>query len=647
MEISCKFVKFEGTLQDLFSSNEDYTFLAGAGISMNFPSNLPSAPMLIHSFLEYMCPQEVLQEKINIKYELLIEVFRNEVDPELKFIEYFSIPINPNSIHDFLALMLLQNHFVVTTNFDQLIEHSVLNHQKSTSNEFKVAITKQDYIGLSNSDSKVLLKLHGSTKNIITGEITKQTIITTMDGIGQSMKHQEQLFVLPSYIHSALERVCSGRTLIFMGYGGGDGLDVLPELARNQGIQKIIWIEHSSENLPFSIEEFQQSSSPISGQELPKIFQLSNSEKFIKYKAFHHGTKVYKIIGNTSEIVKFIGKILSISPYSSTGHSDRVGGNIPKFNTWLQSKFPKLEEIKTYYLAGKIFRVALDYDTSFKYLRAGEQFYLSKYRSPKSAPKEEIKTFAEIKANIGMLYTTVRNYKSADLYFRSAYYLFLHINDDRGMGDQLHNIGGIFNFTGKPKKALPSFQKALSMYEYVNYKYGIANTLGDLGLTHQQLGDIEKSFEIMKKAYSMFKEIGDFMGMGLQLNNMGMHYDSNPEKAIECYMQAIDIFEQLGYVQGLSTAKNNIGLLQFNKEQYEKALKTFEEIYKIDEQRGDMLIIASDLRSIAKTYYHLGNIELALKNFEQAHEILSKSYPDQQLTKIVTHEFDSLKSSLK
>jgi tetratricopeptide (TPR) repeat protein len=655
MEKESNFVKFDGTLEDVLTKEEDYIFLAGAGISMDPPSKLPSARTLINSLIEYMCPPEILKENLlNLKYELLIEVFRNEVDPELKIIDFFSLPKYYNSIHHFLAQMILKEYYVMTTNFDQLIEYAILSIQshkmsESPTNDFKVAITENDYNNIKESDSRVLFKLHGSNKNVITGEDTKDSIVTTMDSIGKGMKNQEQLFVLPLHIHSMLERICKGKTLVFIGYGGGDGLDVLPELARIENIQKIIWIEHFNSST-ISIEKYQLTS-PFSYQELPKISQLSGPEEFMKYRIFHHKTEIYKIKGNTSKIVDTIRNLLKLPEDTSSSSSESTKELVNlNLQTWLESQFPSVIELKTYFLAGKLFRVSLDYETSFKYFMHGNDLFNTKYSSVTSAPEEDIQTIAEIKVNIGLLYTTVRNYKMADHFFRSAYYLFQKINNDRGMGDTFHNIGLLQTFLKKPKEAINNFQKAVSMYEYVDYKYGIANTWKELGLTYQEIREYEKGFEFMEKAYSLLKEIGDFMGMGDQLNNMGLYYNltkDDPEKAMQYYEKAGDIYKQLGFIQGVATVRNNIALIYSDKENYKKALVIFEEIFEIDKQRGDPLNMGSDLRNIAKMYRKLGKLEKSLENFENAYKILIDSYPDHQITKIVANELNSLKSSLQ
>jgi len=653
MNRKSNFNNFNGNLEDIFQTDGKYIFLAGAGISIDSPSNLPSARMLIDTLVNYVCPKEVLDEhSLEIKYELLIQVFRDEFDQELKLIDFFGIPTNPNSIHFFLAQMIFNNYYVMTTNFDQLIEHAIFSLQpqgtpKYQTENLKIAITEDDYENIREEDLKVLFKLHGSNKNIITGENTKQSIITTMDAIGKSMKKQEGLFVLPLYIHSVLERICSGKTLVFLGYGGGDGLDVLPELARIENIDKIIWIEHSND-LALSIEKYSLSTS-AKPQDLPKLSQLSGAEDFMHYRVMHYGTDCYKVKGRTSEITAKMRKLFKL-PKSKINFEPTRNLNNIKFQDWLESNYPKVTELKSYYLAGKLFRVSLDYDTSYKYLMHGNKLFEQKYSSPTLAPKEDIQINAEIKANIGMLYMTVRNYKMADLFTRSAYYLFQRVGNDRGMGDCHHNIGYIQIISKKFNEALISYQKAISMYEYANSSYGLAYTWKDLGQLYQQKGDYEKGFECLEKSYGLFREVGDFSGMADLLNLIGLSYKiskQNLEKAMEYYEKAEAIYQQLGQLRGLAGVKSNFASLYYDKGDFENALNIFQEVYELDKKHGDPLYIGTSLRNIGKVYQNMGNVEIALKKLKEAYELLRNSLPEGDLTRIVAHEIESLNSNVK
>lgn len=182
-------------LKDIISDKQ-LTFLAGAGCSRNSPSNLPTGNQMMKIILKFSCHIDYLSnilelvDKGTLRFESLIEIFQDLLDKEVNCIKYYSICDKPNSLHYFLATMINRGHFVTTTNFDCLIEYALL-HSSAPKDEIVPIITKEDYnrcndpYGLLNAGMKVIYKIHGSYKNIITQEITKNSLITTISSLSK------------------------------------------------------------------------------------------------------------------------------------------------------------------------------------------------------------------------------------------------------------------------------------------------------------------------------------------------------------------------------------------------------------------------------------------------------------------------------
>ena len=174
------FNDYGGKIEDLFLPNERYTFLVGAGISMDSPTNMPSAREIVKSLLELCAPSEELENLLTLdllRYELIVEKIQGIFDEELKFMDYLELVTNPNLIHFFLANSIINGHFVVTTNFDYLIERAlmVLLPSELQFNIYPI-ITKEDFLSLKmpknliDSGKYPVYKIHGSKLNIITNE---------------------------------------------------------------------------------------------------------------------------------------------------------------------------------------------------------------------------------------------------------------------------------------------------------------------------------------------------------------------------------------------------------------------------------------------------------------------------------------------
>ena len=144
------FEPFHGNLEDLFLPEKKYTFLVGAGISMDAPTNMPSAREIVRSLLEFCVPADEIENLLSLnllRYELVVEKIQNIFDEELKCMDYLELVSSPNLIHFFLANLITKDHYVITTNFDYLIEHALLKILL-VNQHFNIypIITKEDYL---------------------------------------------------------------------------------------------------------------------------------------------------------------------------------------------------------------------------------------------------------------------------------------------------------------------------------------------------------------------------------------------------------------------------------------------------------------------------------------------------------------------
>ncbi|MHA1791508.1 MAG: SIR2 family protein, partial [Promethearchaeota archaeon] len=234
----------------LFNVEDKYVFLVGAGVSVDSPSCTPSALEVTKVLLKKVSMpidyKELLRKKF--RYEYIIEQFSNIIDPDLKCLDFFESITKPNLLHYFLALLLIDGHNVITTNYDYLIEKALINIHPNKEDIF-LYIKKEDFIhsnfiSLRKNNKIPLFKIHGSKRNLITGEDTSNSLITTLRALGKD-REPGQTFTIESYKKKILERLISGKTLIVMGYSGNDKFDIIPFLLELQNLKRVIWISHS------------------------------------------------------------------------------------------------------------------------------------------------------------------------------------------------------------------------------------------------------------------------------------------------------------------------------------------------------------------------------------------------------------------
>ena len=94
------------TIQELFANDAKLTFLVGAGSSVDAPSCLPAGRKMMEAIINYTCAgsekDKLLQLK-GLRFEQLVEIIRDEKDPNLKVIDYYGQCDKPNLQHFFLA----------------------------------------------------------------------------------------------------------------------------------------------------------------------------------------------------------------------------------------------------------------------------------------------------------------------------------------------------------------------------------------------------------------------------------------------------------------------------------------------------------------------------------------------------------------
>ena len=90
------------SIRDLFTDNLDLTFLIGAGCSVDPPSCQPEARTMMEAIIKYTCAESEIEKILklkNLRFETLLEIIRDTVDPDLRIIDYYGLCEIPNNHH--------------------------------------------------------------------------------------------------------------------------------------------------------------------------------------------------------------------------------------------------------------------------------------------------------------------------------------------------------------------------------------------------------------------------------------------------------------------------------------------------------------------------------------------------------------------
>ncbi|MFX1365919.1 MAG: tetratricopeptide repeat protein [Promethearchaeota archaeon] len=592
------------TINDIFTDNEKLTFLVGAGCSVDPPSNLPAGRKMIEAIINYTCADSEKQKILELdklRFEQLVEIVRDVLDPELKIIDYYGQCDTPNLQHFFLANMIKKGHFVITTNFDFLIEYALLQSNVPKDDIIPV-ITKKDFeefdnpIKLYEKGKKTLYKIHGSTENIIRDEETRDSLIATIQAFG-SGKEGESVFQVEPFKRSLFDNISNNCTLVVMGYSGSDDFDVVPTLMVLKNLKNIVWINYVFDD--GGLEKIYE----IDGSTVQEIKKLDKvTQILVDIYRINNTDHVYRVDVNTTRMIEEL-----FDPKHKLG-SDSFSINPI---TWLKNNINLPNKFEEYIIPYEMYYYFDMYQDAMKCLE--KILFLSNKKK-----KLDWKTTAL--NNIGEIYRVQGNYPEALKRYEEALKIAEQSGDLSGKAKCLNNIGEIYRVQGNYPKALKRYEEALKIAEQLGDLSVKATFLNNIASIHYIQGNYPEVLKRYEEALRIAEQLGDLSGKATCLNKFGMIYKAqgNYPEALKRYEEALRIAEQLGDLSGKAIHLNNIANIYHTQGNYPEALKRYEEVMGIAEQLGDLSGKATILNNIGEIYRAQGNYPEALKRYEEA-----------------------------
>lgn len=665
------------TIKDLFTEGEKLSFLVGAGCSIDAPSCLPTGREMMKEIIKYTCSKSEIDEILNLmqsgrlRFEQLIEIFQDSIDHELKLIDYYGMCKKPNLQHFFLANMIERGHFVMTTNFDFLIEYALIQSDIPKENIIPV-ITKEDFQKYNNpyelfrNGKKTIYKIHGSTKNIITNENTRDSLITTIQALGKN-KEGLNIFQLEPFKKTLFDKITKDRTLVILGYSGSDDFDIVPTLKSLTNINTIIWVDHLNTD-----------------RDLIKIFEINVNNENISHNSFR-SDKVFQILSDITEIgnaekvflvradsLNLISKLIQVEPKISLSEFS------VNLMNWLKQNVKILDEIdnliipfKIYYELNefdKIERILERFISQIKILKNPEEkislvnaigwFYFEKGDIPKALKSFQISLkiseknkLSELKPyiydGIGSLYERMGNFSKALEYYDKVFSIILKLRDKRYdyrlFDDIIFRMGKICYFKEKYDKALIYFNENLKIAESSGNLHKKAISFTSIGSVLEKQKKYDEALEYFEKSLEIHKKLSAIAYVSSGLNNIGIIYHRKHchNLAMEYYDEAINLCKRKKYREGLINSLNNKAWVYFEKEEYDKALSYQKQSIKLAHKMNLMSEKASSLQDIGRILFKKKLYPLALVFYDEALKILVK------LRREGTPEVDRIKLNIR
>lgn len=634
-----------------YQSEKQYVFLAGAGISINPPSNLPSSEEIIKNIVKNIYPEEELEFIIACKYirfEMIIDLTKSLIDPSIKFMNYLEEINTPNLIHYFLAERIINDQLVLTTNFDYMIEKALINSLPETEHKnIFLVITQDDYLECKDLEKLIkkgkhlLFKIHGSKKNILTGKDTKESLITTIssltklknenyrsvyqglgsttDGdlmpiISKNFNIEETTFKIEDFKESTFEQILKNRILVILGFSGRDSFDINPTLKAFESFSKLVWIKHSRKTKCNSLKIFVPNRKNLNTKNINQIERDDPDRLFLelalKAKKEKKSIDFYLIEVNTLD---FIEKFLR--PYFATDRKspciDKRQNNLD-FENWMTKILISPNSLEKYWICLKLYMNLGLIDKSFEIAQKG----LKKAKDGRDSKRE-----IDFLNCLGELHQLRNKLSKAFSLFNEAKNLAKVARDSQRYAECLNNIGNHYFYIDKRKKAEYHYRKALNIGLNENNKKTQIESLHNLGVLYK-IGKLGTSLKMLDKALHLSEISGDIYNKALSFFYLAGYFE--PKRFIIYMQKAKRLCEEIGYLQLLTAINKEFARFYMSFSDYEKARELLMQTLEICETMDYYGMDATVLRDIGLTYLEQKKMLKAKIYFQKSLKIAEK-----------------------
>ncbi|MBN1217262.1 MAG: tetratricopeptide repeat protein [Candidatus Lokiarchaeota archaeon] len=609
----------------LLNKNDKFVFLVGAGCSMDPPSRLPSALEFVREIVTFCAPPEEFETIMNLnslKYEAIVEIVEKRIDRDLIFLDYLETKKQPNIIHFFLANNILNNNNVITTNFDYLIEIALIELlPKGEEHVISPIITQEQYLNFQ-KDEKInnvkdahLFKIHGSKKNIITGQDTSSSLVTTLSALGKN-KEEGKTFSIEAYKKAALEKIINQRNLIVLGYSGNDDFDIAPFIKEVKTYNKIIWIDHDRYRNDKDKIEIEPISSTVNNSPNEKI---SKQEQFLREICSLHGIEIINVKANTTW---YVSEVLWPSLLESTpklvienedNADDQDNANISSFRAYMESisSFNEIDQLTKHHFAIDVYDSVGDWKNALHVSKKGLEL---------ARAENNEKQIAEFMIRFGYELINDSKLEEAMKMFLDAKIKFERLNDSEGVVTSLCSLGNIAFSLSNYEEANRIFDQAYNMRESINNLEDLTNLLINLGKTQLFLGKSELALSKYREALDLVNRTGNLNTKASILKNIGIIYEEikDYKDSMQYLKESFQILKILGDSRGLVELYHIIGTLCLNMEDFDGTLNNYLDGIALAIKIGHVDMQAQLAIELAKYYDSIDDEDTATQYFQAA-----------------------------
>ncbi len=625
--------KIFDSIIEILEGEKELILLIGAGCSTNVPSCIPTGNTLKETIINYICPDEEVEKirLLNIRFESLLEIYQFCIDKRLEVYNFFEEIKSPNIQHYYIADIIRKDNYVMTTNFDFLIEYALLN-LNIPKEEICPVISKKDFQIYKNPDDfdkkkhKFVFKLHGSTKNIITGEPTKDSLITTISAFGKN-KEGKSIFQIEPFKIDLVKNITKYRNLVILGYSGSDVFDIIPTLESLSDIKSIIWINHINTENHYNAIEIDKDSE-LNNNNAEEIYEiLRNIKQSTKVD------KIYLLNTNTNNLIR---KIIKITP------DININSRKIDFKDWMERNIKPPNFLSKLYIAHKIY---FDFNLFSDAFRIGNEILNNLINS------DDLDLKRTIHNNFGIIYEKQSDYEKSLEEYRIALSIAKQIGNNKAVCTYLGNIGGLYAEIGNFENALPIYNEALELSEKIGDREDKAFILNNIGLLYRRQKEYKLALVYFHDSLRIQEELGaPYERITLMINIGGTYMYLKKFNECEKFLEeALKLSNELNKPYKKARVLNSLGLTYLEVGKNKKALRYLREALRLSFQLDSKELKFNIFRNIGGLYHKIGKKEKAIKYFGYSLDIMYdiglKNTPEAQrleeIIKLVDKEIES------
>lgn len=221
---------------------------------------------------------------------------------------------------------------------------------------------------------------------------------------------------------------------------------------------------------------------------------------------------------------------------------------------------------------------------------------------------------------LGYYYYNLKNYDSADHFYRRAL-LQDNITGNKALrADNLNNLGVLYQRQGMLDSAIFYSLAAHQQYLHLNDSSKASIVEINLGMLYNSKGLYEKSLGYLLAASYKLEKSEPSATLATCYNTIGNVYLKlkEPRTALHFHYKSLDVKKKLNFQDGMSASYNNLGNVYLLLNQYDSALNNFQKSLEIKR-------LLNDKNGEGVTLNNIGELMMKMEKFAAAEALFRES----------------------